>query len=216
MKKLMSLVLSLSAAVLMTSCGGGDDGPATTAPGTSTPDATVGSSAQLSSFAGTYIGCFSSGTTSSEKETLVFNQQSADTFSFAGTNANYAAAGCAGAVTGTKSSSGTFTFTGTKTIGAETVNKIIVTEAGKAPFKQVALLKGGTQKGTPAYFEKNAAITVSTNDMSLLKDGLEVEYVVVGGSPKRPKLGGLKATLGTPLKSDEFFAAEEAKDPKKK
>lgn len=84
------------------------------------------------------------------------------------------------------------------------------------PARQVALLKGPTQKPSPAYFEKNAAITVSTNDASLIKDGLEVEYVVTGGTAKRPKLGGLKVMLDKPLKSDEFFAAEETKDPKKK
>ena len=84
------------------------------------------------------------------------------------------------------------------------------------PARQVAMLKGATPKGSPAYFEKNATITVSTNDLALIKDGLEVEYVVAGGSPKRPKIGALKVMLATPLKSAEFFAAEEAKDPKKK
>ena len=84
------------------------------------------------------------------------------------------------------------------------------------PARQVAMLKAGPPKGTAAFFEKNAAITVSTNDVSLIKDGLEVEYYIAGGTAKRPKLGGLKVTLGTALKSEEFFAAEEAKDPKKK
>lgn len=134
MKKLISLVLSLSVAGLMTACGGGDDGPATTA-------ATVGSSGQLSSFAGTYVGCFAGGTTS-EKETLVFTQLTTDSFSAASSTNKYAGAACAGAVTGTSSESGTASFTGTKTIGAETVNKFIYTPAGKTPTKQVALLKG--------------------------------------------------------------------------
>ena len=134
MKKLMSIVLSLSVAGLMTACGGGDDGPAPTG-------ATVGSNAQLVSFAGTYMGCFAGGTTS-EKETLVFTQQTADTFSVASSSNKYAAAGCAGAVTGTSNETGTASFTGTKTIGAETVNKFTFTKAGSTPSKQVALIKG--------------------------------------------------------------------------
>ena len=165
MKNLMSLVLSVSAAVLMTACGGGDDGPATTA-------ATVGSSAQLASFAGTFGGCFADGT-KSEKETLVFTQLTADTFTVASSSNKYATAGCAGAVTGTSSESGTVSFNGTKTIGAETVNKLTFTPTGKTPIKQVALIKGSNpitltfgrgandggvvdSEGYPTTFESNS------------------------------------------------------------
>jgi len=158
MKTLISIISAVSALALLASCGGGgDDAPAvaaaaptptsttpapgTTTPVTTTPIVTPGSSAQLSSFAGTWVGCFSEGTTS-ERETLVFTQQSADTFSAASTAAHYAGAGCTGTVTRTSSESGTVTFTGTKTIGADTVNKFIFTKPGSPPSKNVALVKG--------------------------------------------------------------------------
>jgi len=138
MKKL-TLVSGLLALALLASCGGGgDDAPAAAS---TTPDATPGSSAQLSSFAGTWVGCFSEGTTS-ERETLVFTQQGADTFSAVSTGAHYAGAGCTGTVTSTSSESGTVTFTGTKTIGADTVNKFIFTASGSQPTKNVALVQG--------------------------------------------------------------------------
>ncbi len=153
MKKFILLASYLSVATLLASCGGGgDDAPAaaaaapaptsaTPAPVTTTPVAAVGSSAQLSSFAGTWVGCFSEGTTS-ERETLVFTQQGADTFSAASSATHYASTGCAGAVTRTSSESGTVTFTGTKSIGTDTVNKFIFTKAGSPPSKNVALVSG--------------------------------------------------------------------------
>ncbi len=84
------------------------------------------------------------------------------------------------------------------------------------PNKQQAVLKVGGLKGTPAFFEKNAQVIVSTNDTALLKDGAEVEYIVAGGNPKKPKIGALKVVLMDALKSEEFFKEEETRDPKKK
>lgn len=85
------------------------------------------------------------------------------------------------------------------------------------PNKLIAMLKVGGPKGSPAYFEKNAVVTVSTNDTALLKDGAEVEFIAgPGGSPKRPKILALKVILPDAMKSDEFFKADESRDPKKK
>ncbi len=84
------------------------------------------------------------------------------------------------------------------------------------PGKQQAILKVGGPKGTPAIFEKNAAVTVSTNDTALLKDGSEVEYIAVGGTPKKPKIAALKVILSDAMRADDFFKAEESRDSKKK
>lgn len=84
------------------------------------------------------------------------------------------------------------------------------------PNKQQAILKVGGPKGTPAMFEKTAAVTVSTNDTALLKDGADVEYIAVGGTPKKPKIAALKVILAEAMKSDDFFKAEESRDTKKK
>ncbi len=85
------------------------------------------------------------------------------------------------------------------------------------PNKLQAVFKVGGPKGTAAYFEKSAAVTVSTNDTTLLKDGAEVEFIAApGGSPKRPKILALKVILAEAMKSEEFFKAEESRDPKKK
>lgn len=85
------------------------------------------------------------------------------------------------------------------------------------PEKQQAILKVGGPKGTPAFFEKTAQVVVSTNDTALLKDGVEVEFIAgPGGSPKRPKILAMKVILPDAMKSEEFFKAEESRDPKKK
>lgn len=157
MKNLTSIVSGISLMLLVTACGGGgDDAPAaattgataptttaptTTTPGIAAPVVTTEISAQLSSLAGTWVGCSAEGT-SSERESIVFTQLSADTFSAVSTSTKFSGPGCAGAVTRTSSASGMLTFSGTKTIGAESVNKFIFTQAGSAPQKDVALVKG--------------------------------------------------------------------------
>jgi hypothetical protein len=148
MKTLSCIVSSLAVAGLLTACGGGSDDPApagtstTTTTTTTTPTTSAGTAAK---YVGTWGGCFSTGAATSRKETLVITQQGAETASFAFTETNYAQLACAGAAGTTSTDSGTVAFTGTKTIGTDTVDQANVTQ-GNGTQKQVFLVSGTTLK----------------------------------------------------------------------
>ncbi|HKB54708.1 MAG TPA: hypothetical protein VKD22_11965, partial [Ramlibacter sp.] len=95
----------------------------------------------------TWAACIPNGSgTGSHLETIVFAKTGDTSGTFTLTRLDYAAAenlalaGCTGAFT-TSTSSGTLQFTGTKTIGADTVDEAIQTEGTNPPEKQVFLVK---------------------------------------------------------------------------
>ena len=144
MKKLISLVSGMSVVALLAACGGGgDDGPATATPSTTTTTpATTTTTTAAAKYVGTWVGCFPNGTNASSRETLVLTQQGPDSLSGATTKTNFAAASCGGAAGITKTDSSTVALAGTKTIGADTVDKGILTQKDQPPQKQVLLVKG--------------------------------------------------------------------------
>lgn len=153
MKKLTCILSGISLLLLVTACGGGSDGSAaataaTPATGASaTPYDTAGAAPASAvpapaSYAGTWLQCGAEGQSTSSKQTLVITQESATTYTGLMTRTSYASPLCAGAAGITETSTAAVTLTGTKTIGDDLVDKVIVTVDQRAPFKTVFLLKG--------------------------------------------------------------------------
>jgi hypothetical protein len=95
-----------------------------------------------SKYAGTWTGCEPQQPTTSKRLTIVYTPQAADMFAFSGAEVQYAAPACAGAAGSTDAFAGTATLTGTKIIGAETVDKVTLAQIGAPAEQQVYLLKG--------------------------------------------------------------------------
>ena len=150
MKNLILALAAAAVATMLAACGGGGGGgdadatSATATAGTEAAGATTSASTDIASrYAGTWGGCFATGPASSRRETLVITQQGADTASFSFAEVNYAALDCAGTAGATSTDAGTIAFSGTKTMGADTVDKGIVTQADGAQ-KQVFLATATT------------------------------------------------------------------------
>jgi hypothetical protein len=157
MKNLMHALAGLSVALLLGGCGGGGNGAAdasaTTAASTTTPttasttDTAAAPAAPASTtaakYAGTWSGCFATGTATSRADLLVITATGPDTATFAFTETNYAQPACAGAASSTSTDGGTVAFSGTKTIGADTVDKATVTQTSGTQ-KQVFMVSGTT------------------------------------------------------------------------
>ena len=142
MNTLRCIVSSLAVAGFLTACGGGSDDIKPAGSTTTTTTTTTVTAGDASRYAGTWVGCFSEGPTTSSRQTLVLTQQGANSLSGASTETAFAAPSCGGTAGVTKTSSGTIAFAGTKTIGADTVDKATITFPGKPPQKQVLLVKG--------------------------------------------------------------------------
>ena len=176
MKNLILTLSALSVAAMLAACGGGSDADpasataaASTETTTATSTTTTTETATAAKYAGTWSGCFTTGAATSRQETLVITQLTADTASFAFTEVNYGALACAGTAGATSTDAGTVAFSGTKTIGTDTVDKGIVTQADGTQ-KQVFLATattlsfgrqpddGGTPDadGYPTTFDGNA------------------------------------------------------------
>jgi hypothetical protein len=133
MKNLNCVFPGLALAALLTACGGSDDNG--------------GGGAGLDKYLGSWTQCVSTGGTSSERETLLITQGTGGNLAFTDNTTAYAGSGCTGTITSAVAATGTLAFTGTKTIGGETVDKAIIS-AG-APEKQVLLVRGaGTANAT--------------------------------------------------------------------
>jgi hypothetical protein len=145
MKKLISLVSSVSLLALFASCGGGGDGPATATATTATATTTtVLAAGDASRYVGTWSACLSTGTSGSQKETTVITATGASSLAFTDTDINFPAAGCAGTASTPSTSTGTVVFNGTtKTVGTSTVDKGTVTQ-GTSVQKQIFLVTATT------------------------------------------------------------------------
>lgn len=137
----LTVLLSACALTLATACGGGGDTTATTTTTTATPSDTTATASAVDKYVGSWSGCFARGT-GSGRETLTITKTGETTGSFTFSGSAYASADCSGASTGSETGSGTATFKGTKTIGADTVDKIDSLEASVVE-KQVLLIKNG-------------------------------------------------------------------------
>ena len=131
-KSVRSMVAAAAVAVLSACGGGGDD--AGLEPGT------IGAGDAVDKYVGTWSGCFAVGA-GSLREVIVITRSSATTGAFTWTETAHTGTTCAGAATDSDNGSGTFVMNGTKILGADTVDKVTVTE-GSAVEKQVFLVKG--------------------------------------------------------------------------
>lgn len=143
MKNRILALAALSVATMLTACGGGGDGnPASTTAQASSAEASTTTTTTMTTtaakYAGTWGGCFATGAATSRQETLVIVQQGSDSASFSFTEVNYDALACAGAAGTTSTDAGTIAFSGSMTIGADTVDKGIVTQTNGVQ-KQVFL-----------------------------------------------------------------------------
>jgi len=95
----------------------------------------------IDKYVGSWAACIPNGSgTGSHLETIAVAKTGDTSGTFTLTRLDYAIAGCTGTAT-TSTSSGTLQFTGTKTIGADTVDEAIQTEGTNPPEKQVFLVK---------------------------------------------------------------------------
>lgn len=135
MKKLTAVVSSLSW-LFLTSCGGGGgSGPASAG--------NPAIAAAVDKYVGTWVNCFPLGF-ASERETLVISKQDNVTGAFTATTTGFADANCAGQAGASSTEVGTLSFSGAKTIGSDTVEKLIVTIGGVAQKQVIGLSSGGT------------------------------------------------------------------------
>jgi hypothetical protein len=132
MKSLNCVISSLALAAMLTACGGSADSV---------------NGVNLTKYLGSWIQCSSTGPATSQAETLTISQGEGDLLAFADSTTSYASAGCTGTVTVTVGVTGSLLFTGTTTIGGQSVDKVIITENG--PQMQVLLVLGeGTATAT--------------------------------------------------------------------
>ena len=142
MKSITRFVPALAVLALVTACGGG--GSSSDAPATPTPTPPVVAT-DSSRYVGTWAQCHSTGATTSARETIVITAPSATTVAFTQTETTYASLNCAGAAAATTTSTGTGVFVGTKTVGADTVDKVNVTQR-TTTNKQILLVTATTLK----------------------------------------------------------------------
>lgn len=126
MKNLICVIPGLALSVLLTACGGGDnDDPPFSA----------------DKYVGTWTACTTTGTTTSQRETLVFVRGTAiNSLNFTNTITTHFAAGCTGSFGTPQTESGTVTFNGTKVIGVETVDRVSIGN-GSLVEKQVLVVR---------------------------------------------------------------------------
>jgi hypothetical protein len=149
--KIARFMAVAAAVALLGACGGGGDSTATTSStasgttestGNTTGTTPAAAPSVADKYAGTWAACFPEGTGSSrETVTLTKTSDTSAGFTFAGSG--FASTNCSGTATNSESASGNIVWAGTKTIGADTVDKGIVTE-GTPPQteKQVFLVRG--------------------------------------------------------------------------
>ena len=152
MKKQLSILASVVALAVLAACGGGGDSSTgttgTTSSGGTTGTAsgsgatgTTATAAVVDKYQGTWVGCFATNP-GSGKEVITIAKTSDTTVSFSYVDTAYASTDCSGTGTAAGNGSGTVVLNGTKTIGADTVDKGTVTEGNKPSEKQVFLVKG--------------------------------------------------------------------------
>lgn len=139
MRKMISLAPSLALAVLLGACGGGGGGTGSGTTGLGTVTA-----GDASRYVGTWSSCSSTGTSTSERDTVVITATGASTLAFTDSQTSFSAAGCTGTAGTPTSSTGTVVFTGTtKTVGSSTVDKATITQ-GTSVNKQIFLVTATT------------------------------------------------------------------------
>lgn len=102
-----------------------------------------------------YVGSWSkcsrgTGSTDSEKETVTIAKAGSTTASAANSTVHYASTNCSGAVTRSRSATLAVTFCGTKIVGADTADKIEISEAGVVRLTVVLVRNGGPYSGREA------------------------------------------------------------------
>lgn len=121
MVKQISSLASVLVLALLAGCGGSDD-------------------ADLARYIGTWATCTPGTGTATEKETLTLGTQSGNTLQFVSSTSIYLGPNCTGTSTILPPTTGTVAFNGSKAIGTEVVDKVIVTHDGTSD-KDVVLVR---------------------------------------------------------------------------
>ncbi len=111
MVKQISSLASVLVLALLAGCGGSDD-------------------QDLTRYIGTWATCTPGTGTATEKETITLGPQSGNTLQLLSSTSIYLGPNCTGTSTILPPVAGTVAFNGTKTIGAEVVDKVVVTHEG--------------------------------------------------------------------------------------
>ncbi|NJM43573.1 MAG: hypothetical protein HC858_05600 [Brachymonas sp.] len=139
------VMLAISIAVVLTACGGGSDG------GSQQPNTPPATPEALAKYQGTWIaGCEPDTTTStSEIETIVFTVVGANLSAVSKTD-YYSGTSCAGsAFASVTDLASSVSFSGTKTVGTDTVDKVTATiPAGTPTFTGTAYIETGAACGS--------------------------------------------------------------------
>jgi hypothetical protein len=149
MKKALSIFASFSALALLGGCGGGGD-----------------DTVDVAKYVGTWEGCIT-GASGSTRETLVVTKKDEDTADVGVTLVVYSATGCSGTASGPTQRIVSFDFGGTKSIGGETVDKVVVTDSA-VKEKNVFQIKGSQFRFGPDNGPRDADGYPNTLDPEFL------------------------------------------------
>jgi len=138
----LALLAGAATLAVLAACGGGGGGGDGTTLGGSTDGSTGGTtaSAVVDKYVGTWVLCRGTGSMGSEREDLTLVKASDTTVNFSSTDAGYASTDCSGAVTTSQTDTGTATFVGSETLGADTVDKIDIVQNGST-IRQVIVIR---------------------------------------------------------------------------
>jgi hypothetical protein len=137
-RRILAIVAGATLVAALTACGGGGGG-----------DGDDLTAASIAKYVGTWRSCVPAGA-NSELDLLTITKTSETTGTFSSTQTTHAGAGCTGAATDAVTESGSLTWSGTKTVGTETVDKLDLA-VGTQTQKQIAAVHadGSFHTGIP-------------------------------------------------------------------
>jgi hypothetical protein len=184
--RILAIVASATLVGVLAGCGGGGDGDGDRLFNGLTPPA----SAALEKYVGTWRNCAPVGA-DSELDTITITRTGETTANFSSTLTTHTGAGCTGTATASGAESGSITWSGTKTIGTETVDKIDILMGTKSEKQVAAVRADGTfHTGIPV------GETGSNPDAQGYPGALDANGYTKVGTPTTPTTPGTPAAAG--------------------